>query len=178
MAAFEALVEYEVADVTAAATYYMAETYYAFSDALVDSERPANLSAAEREDYELAIEEQAYPFEERAIQVHEANHELLLRGVFNPWVQKSLDKLAALVPGRYAKNEISSGFLGSIDSYAYRMPAAPPIGPEDPTMDPAIAPAGDARPPEAPGVSQSDEVAVPAAVAQASVAAATASQAE
>jgi hypothetical protein len=30
------------------------------------------------------------------------------------------------MPGRYAKNEISGGFVGSIDSYAYRMPIAPP----------------------------------------------------
>jgi hypothetical protein len=28
------------------------------------------------------------------------------------------------MPGRYAKAEISSGFLGSIDRYAYRSPAA------------------------------------------------------
>ena len=30
------------------------------------------------------------------------------------------------MPGRYAKNEISSGFVGSVGSYAYRMPIAPP----------------------------------------------------
>lgn len=131
MAAFEGLVEYEVAEVTAAATFYIAETFYEFSDALIESERPANLSAAETADYELVIEEEAYPFEERAIDVHEENFELLAVGVFNPWIQKSLDRLAVLVPGRYAKNEISSGFLGSIDSYAYRMPIAPAIGVEE-----------------------------------------------
>ena len=32
------------------------------------------------------------------------------------------------MPGRYAKNETSEGFLGSIDTYAYRMPIAPPPG--------------------------------------------------
>ena len=53
---------------------------------------------------------------------------LLAFGVYNPWVQKSLDRLAILMPGRYAKNEISGGYLGSIDTYAYRMPIAPPIG--------------------------------------------------
>jgi hypothetical protein len=42
-------------------------------------------------------------------------------------VQRSLDKLAVLMPGRYAKNEISGGYVGSIDSYAYRMPIAPPL---------------------------------------------------
>jgi TolA-binding protein len=127
MAAFEALVDYEVAEVTAAATFYLAEIYFEFSVALIESERPAGLSEAEKVDYEMVIEEEAYPFEERAISVHEENFELLSVGVYNPWVQKSLDKLAALMPGRYAKNEISGGFVGSIDQYAYRMPIAPEL---------------------------------------------------
>ena len=127
MASFEALVDYEVAEVTAAATFYLAEIYFEFSAALLDSERPDGLSEAEKVDYEMVIEEEAYPFEERAISVHEENFELLAVGVYNPWVQKSLDKLAVLMPGRYAKNEISGGFVGSIDRYAYRMPIAPEI---------------------------------------------------
>jgi hypothetical protein len=128
MAAFEDLVQYEVAEVTAAATFYIGETFYEFSDAILESERPGNLTAAELSDYELAIEEAAYPFEEQAIDVHQKNFELLAVGVFNAWVQKSLHKLAVLMPGRYAKNEISTGFMGSIDTYAYRMPIAPSIG--------------------------------------------------
>ncbi|MGI9272119.1 MAG: tetratricopeptide repeat protein [Woeseiaceae bacterium] len=131
METFEALVDYEVPEVTAAATFYIAEIYFRFSAALLSSERPDGLSEAEKFDYEMVIEEEAYPFEERAIDVHEENFELLAGGIFNPWVQKSLDKLAVLMPGRYAKNEISGGYLGSIDTYAYRMPIAPPIGLDD-----------------------------------------------
>jgi hypothetical protein len=122
---FEALIEYEVAEVTAAATYYIAEIYYGFSASLIESERPEGLSAAENLDYDLALEEEAYPFEERAIEVHTANYELLMSGIYNDWVVKSLDKLATVMPARYAKSEISGGFLGSIDVYAYRMPIAP-----------------------------------------------------
>jgi tetratricopeptide (TPR) repeat protein len=132
MAALEQLIEYEVGEVTAAATFYMAEIFYNFSVALVESERPTDLSSAEMNEYELMIEEEAYPFEERAIDVHEKNLELLAIGVYNPWVQASLDKLALRMPGRYAKTEISSGFVGSIDFYAYRMPIVPEDGsPED-----------------------------------------------
>ncbi len=130
MDALEALVDYEVAEVTAAATFYIAETYFEFSVALLESERPDGLSESEKVDYELVIEEEAFPFEEQAIDVHEENFELLAGGVYNPWVQKSLDKLALLMPGRYAKNEISGGYVGSIDTYAYRMPIAPPLGVE------------------------------------------------
>lgn len=142
MAALEGLVEYQVADVTAAATFYIAEIYFEFSAALLDSERPAGLTEAEKVDYELVIEEEAYPFEERAIDVHQENFELLAVGVYNPWVQRSLDKLSVLMPGRYAKNEISGGFVGSIDTYAYRMPIAPKIGVEGET-DVEISGAGD-----------------------------------
>jgi hypothetical protein len=133
----EILTTYQVAEVTAAATYYIAETYFEFSDALLASERPSGLTEAERVDYELVIEEEAYPFEEQAIEVHEKNFELLAGGVFNPWVEQSLDKLVVLMPGRYARNEISGGYLGSIDTYAYRMPIAPPPGvdPQGPMDD-------------------------------------------
>jgi cellulose synthase operon protein C len=129
---FEQLVEYEVAEVTAAATFYMAEIYAGFSRALLASERPSGLSPAELLDYDEVIEEEAFPFEERAIGVHEANRELMLAGVFNPWVEKSLGKLADMMPGRYAKYEISSGFLGSIDFYAYRRPNA--VDPGEPAV--------------------------------------------
>jgi tetratricopeptide (TPR) repeat protein len=126
-AAFEALVSYEVADVTSAATYYIAQIYLDFSVALLESERPAGLSEAEKVDYEMVLEEEAFPFEERAIEIHEENFELLAAGTYNEWVQQSLDELAALMPGRYAKNETSEGHLGSIDSYAYRMPIVPEV---------------------------------------------------
>ena len=127
MAALEGLVAYQVADVTAAATFYIAESYRNFSVALMTSERPDDLSAAEKVNYDMVIEEEAWPFEERAIEVHEANFELLAAGIYNPWVQKSLNELAVMMPGRYAKNETSEGFLGSIDVFAYRMPVAPEV---------------------------------------------------
>jgi outer membrane protein assembly factor BamD (BamD/ComL family) len=124
MNAFEELTDYEVAEVTAAATYYMAEIYWNFNRSLVESERPTGLDAAAAAEYEDALEEEAFPFEEKAIEVHEKNRELITSGVYNDWTKKSLEKLAVLVPGRYAKKEVSSGFLPAIDVYAYRSPSA------------------------------------------------------
>lgn len=126
LAMLESLVNYEVAEVTAAATFYIAEVYMNFSVAMVESERPEGLSSEEMISYEMVIEEEAYPFEEQAIEVHEENFELLAAGIYNPWVQKSLDSLADLMPGRYAKQETSEGFIGTVEVYAYRMPIAPP----------------------------------------------------
>jgi hypothetical protein len=147
--ALEALPEYELADVTAAATYYIAEIYQNFSQSLLNSERPADLTAAELQDYEMMLEEEAWPFEEQAIEVHEKNLELLVAGVFNPWIEQSLGQLAELMPGRYAKFEISSGFIASIDRYSYQAPGEPLF--EQNTEEPATEGGlPDAEPAEAP----------------------------
>jgi len=172
LAAFAKLVDYEVGDVTAAATFYMAEVYADFSKSLIESERPSGLAAAEMQDYDDALEEEAYPFEERAISVHEKNLELMAAGVYNRWIEKSLDRLAVLMPGRYAKFEESTGLLASVDTYAYRAPNAgnPQVdgdATEDPTRasDPAVpaAPAPDSGPGEAPATENDQHAAAAAA---------------
>jgi tetratricopeptide (TPR) repeat protein len=140
LGAFGNLVAYEVGEVTAAATFYMAEVYSNFSRSLVESERPAGLTAGDLQDYELALEEEAFPLEEKAITVHEKNLELMSGGVYNGWTEKSLARLAVLKPGRYAKFEISSGFLGSIDRYVYRQPQQPAISVDTDITEPATAP--------------------------------------
>jgi hypothetical protein len=133
--AMDGLVGYEIGEVTAAATYYMAETYFDFSRSLTESERPADLQPADLQEYERVLDEEAFPYEEKAIDVHQKNLELVRAGVFNAWTEKSLAKLAELMPGRYAKKEASSGFLTSIDGYVYRSPASliPPPAPEGTT---------------------------------------------
>src|SRR5260370_16869365 len=116
------LVDYEIADVTAAATFYMAETYFDFGRSLKESERPGDVKGADLDKFEADLDEAAFPHEEKAIKVHEKNMELLHAGVFNAWTEKSLSRLTELMPGRYAKSEMSSGFIGAIDRYVYRSP--------------------------------------------------------
>jgi TolA-binding protein len=142
--AFAGLVDYEVGEVTAAATFYMAEVYFRFSKALLESERPGDLDATQMQDYELMLEEEAFPFEERAIAVLEKNLELMAAGLYNDWVARSLAKLAELMPGRYAKFEASSGLIDSVDSYAYRAPALPGSAPAAPEIAQAPEPADEA----------------------------------
>jgi cellulose synthase operon protein C len=120
---FGALVDYQVGEVTAAATFYMAEIYANFSQALRESERPADLGADALKDYEQQLAAAAQPLDDKAIGVHEKNLELMRRGLNNAWTQKSLERLAALKPDAYARTEISSGFLGSLERYVYQPPA-------------------------------------------------------
>ena len=102
----------------------MAETYSNFSRSLLESERPDDLKPEDLEEFKNNLDEAAFPFEEKAINVHEKNMELLHAGVFNSWTEKSLSRLTELMPGRYAKHETSSGFLDMIDSYVYRSPVS------------------------------------------------------
>ena len=152
LGAFEELVDYGVAEVTAAATYLIAEVYSEFSRALMESERPQNLSAAELLDYEDVLEEEAYPFEEKAILVHEKNLELISDGVFNESIEKSLSRLAVMMPGRYAKHELAGDPLESIDTYAYRVPTPSEPDPVSEPMDQTIA----ASPPDETETTETD----------------------
>jgi outer membrane protein assembly factor BamD (BamD/ComL family) len=124
---FSQLIDYEIGDITAAATFYLAEIYADFSKALMTSERPEGLSPEEREQYDTAIEEQAYPFEERAIAIHEDNVKLISRGVYDVWIEKSLQKLAEFLPARYDKPEETSGIISSPETYVFEIarPALP-----------------------------------------------------
>jgi tetratricopeptide (TPR) repeat protein len=119
VASYSKLVDYKVADVTAASTYYIAEIYFNFSRSLMESERPDNLNTIELEEFNLMLEEQAYPFEEKAIKVHEKNVELLASGLYSPWIDRSIDKLAKLLPARYAKPEESTNYVTNLHVFRY-----------------------------------------------------------
>ncbi len=118
---FSALLDYEIGEVTAATTFYLAEIYAHFSTALVESERPTDLSPLEMEQYEMAIEEQAYPFEDKAISIHQNNLELISMDIYNTWIDKSLQKLAVFMPARYDKPEIKNDLVVSPDTFKFEI---------------------------------------------------------
>ena len=122
IARYTKLVDYRVTDVTAASTYYIAEIYYNFSRSLLESERPAKLGELELQEFNEMLEEQAYPFEEKAIAVHETNVGRLKVGAYSSWVDRSIEKLATLVPARYGKPEESTNYVTKIDAYSYSLP--------------------------------------------------------
>jgi len=109
LAGYGRAADYGIAAVTTQSGYAMAELYRHFGRALMESERPAGLSAEELEQYDLLLEEQAFPFEEKAIGIHEKNARLASQGVFDQWVQRSFAALAEMMPGRYARTESAAG---------------------------------------------------------------------
>jgi TolA-binding protein len=114
LTAYGEAADYGIAEVTTAATYRLGEVYQQFSADLMESERPQDLDADALEQYDILLEEQAYPFEEKAIDLFQANTERASDGVYDEWVQKSFDAMANLMPARYAKLERSEDVVTAL----------------------------------------------------------------
>ena len=71
------------------------------------SERPKNLKGDALEQYDALLEEQVFPFEEQAIQIHELNTARAKDGMYDESVRKSFQVLAEMKPGRYGKSEVT-----------------------------------------------------------------------
>jgi cellulose synthase operon protein C len=115
MNGYKKAAEYQVAEVTTAATFEMAELYRTLSKDLLASERPKTLKGDELEEYNSLLEEQVYPFEEQAIKAHELNTARAKDGVYDEWVQKSFQVLAELKPARYGKTELTQDVVTSLN---------------------------------------------------------------
>jgi hypothetical protein len=96
------------------ATFRIAELYQLLSADLMGSERPAGLSEEELEQYDILLEEQAFPFEEQAIELFEVNAARAAAGVYDDWIAASFAQLAILMPARYAKFEKAESYVANL----------------------------------------------------------------
>jgi tetratricopeptide (TPR) repeat protein len=107
--AYDVAAAYGVAEVTTESTFRIATIYRDFGKAMLASQRPKKLNKAELEQYNVMLEEQAFPFEEKAIELHEVNAKRSAEGVYDDWVRQSFQALAEMKPARYAKPERKDG---------------------------------------------------------------------
>jgi tetratricopeptide (TPR) repeat protein len=92
-------------EVVTEATFRTAAVYEDFGKALLAAPRPRGLRKAEAEQYQVMVEEQAFPFEEKAAELHEANARRTAEGRWDPHVRDSLAALARLKPARWNRSE-------------------------------------------------------------------------
>ena len=114
VAAYEALAGYGLVEFATVSTFEIADLYRNLSGAIMASDRPGGLSDLELEQYEILLEEQAFPFEEQAIELHEINLRRAWTGTYDAWVRRSYEELAALMPGRYLKPEREVAYAQAI----------------------------------------------------------------
>ncbi|MDP3857416.1 MAG: tetratricopeptide repeat protein [Stagnimonas sp.] len=112
--ALEKAAGYGYAEFTTSATYELGSVYQSFAKALMDSERPRSLSGEELEQYNLLLEEQALPFEEKAIQSHEINLKRVGQGLWDPAIAGSVGALGSLSPAKYGKRETGADAYESL----------------------------------------------------------------
>ena len=109
--AYSKAMKYQVQDVTTAATFQIAEIYHEFANSLMSSQRPPGLDQEQREEYDLLLEEQAFPFEEKAIEIHLANFRRIPDGTYDDSTQNSLRVLGEMMPFRYARAESNDTYV-------------------------------------------------------------------
>lgn len=114
LAAYNQTIEYGIEEFATKSTYSIADVYAQLSTDLMDSELPPGLSDLEMEQYEILLEEQAFPFEENAIEIHEANAQRSWDGTYDDWVKESFNALKALLPVRYKKEEVGGELSDAI----------------------------------------------------------------
>lgn len=105
---------YGFAETTTAATFELGTLYQDFGKSILNSERPRNLKDLELEQYNLLIEEQAFPFEEKAIEAHETNLKRIPQGRYDAWIKNSAAALLQIAPGKYSKREQSEDVYESL----------------------------------------------------------------
>ena len=103
------------AEWTTASNHRIARIYQIMGEDLMTSERPKGLDADQLEQYDILIEEEAIPFEDRAIEVFTLNANLVNSNIYDKWVKESYSELAKLIPGRYAKFEKRAKYVESIN---------------------------------------------------------------
>jgi tetratricopeptide (TPR) repeat protein len=122
VASLEKVNGYALQETITEATFKIGELYAEFGKALMTSERPGELSGDELEQYELLLEEQAIPFEEKAIRYHTLNTQLVKQGVYDRWVKNSFAVLAKLVPAKYNRAERHEDVIETPLAYSANQP--------------------------------------------------------
>ena len=97
------------------AAYRLGAVHATLARDLRNAQHPPGLDDFERDAYELMLEDEAFPFEERAIAEHERNLEYLREGVWDEWIMSSGRALAEMAPGRYARRERQEEMYAEID---------------------------------------------------------------
>lgn len=103
---YQTLLSYGVSEYTTEGSHRIGAIYAQLSRDLMQSQRPKGLDELELEQYEILLEEQAFPFEEQAIDIFEANAQRAWGGTYDKWVKQSFTELQKLLPARYNKREV------------------------------------------------------------------------
>jgi hypothetical protein len=100
----EALSVYDDSVIMSAATFQIASIYRTLARDILNSERPASLSELQLEQYNILLEEQAYPFEEQAMDIYKINIQKVAQGHYDKWIDRSFEVMALMNPTEFKRD--------------------------------------------------------------------------
>ena len=103
---FVAAGNYRTADVITASNFFIGRALELFNKDIMSSPKPVGLSDSEMEEYNLLLQEMAFPFEAKALEAYRVNIQRSVKLEFlDPWIEKSFERMADLAPWSYLRNE-------------------------------------------------------------------------
>jgi hypothetical protein len=104
----------QIYDIVTESTFSIAQIYKDFSESLLKSDRPKKLTDEQLDQYEILLEDQAFPFEDKAIEFFEINLSRTNEGHYNDWIHKSFDSLVSLYPARYNRKPKQDDYVAEM----------------------------------------------------------------
>ncbi|GGB49700.1 tetratricopeptide repeat protein [Shewanella inventionis] len=111
---YQQVLDFQLAKYVPHATYNLAEMYRQLASDMMSSQRPGDLDELALEEYEILLEELAYPFEEKAIEIHISNTQRAWDNIADQWIDKSFERLAQMSPALYQKQELMHEVVDAI----------------------------------------------------------------
>lgn len=102
---YQQVFSFALADFVPKANYQLANMYQLLAADVMASQLPKDLDELAAEEYNILLEELAYPFEEKAIELYSSNAERAWQGLYDDWIKKSFAALAILEPAKFDKSE-------------------------------------------------------------------------
>ena len=102
---FQQVFSFGLVDFVPKANFQLASMYQLLAADVLASQIPKGLDELAAEEYSILLEELAYPFEEKAIELYTSNAERAWQGLYDEWVKKSFNALAKLEPAKFDKEE-------------------------------------------------------------------------
>ncbi|MFL0799323.1 MAG: tetratricopeptide repeat protein [Agarilytica sp.] len=109
-ARYQKSADYGILEFVTMSSYKIGSLYQNFATDLRRAPKPSGLSAGDVHIYNEIIEEQASPFDQLAVEVHQANIDKAWEGHFDSWIAQSFGALSKLYPDRYNKQEVSATY--------------------------------------------------------------------
>ena len=96
---------YQLAEFVPQANFNLAQMYNQLAQDVMSSQRPSDLNDLALEEYDILLEEIAYPFEEKSIGIHISNIKRAWQNVYSDSIKQSFNALQTLEPAKYDRVE-------------------------------------------------------------------------